>query len=132
LDSSALSPKDSVISTDEKTSIQARLRLHETQPTEAGETMRVESEYERGGALAYLAAWDVQRARIFGRCEVKTGIAPSSRLVAQVMEQEPYRSAERVFWVIDNGSSHRGQACVNRLRAAHPTIVPVHLPVHAS
>ncbi|MGQ0668761.1 MAG: hypothetical protein ACT4PO_03640 [Actinomycetota bacterium] len=35
----------------------------------------------RGGALAYLAAWDVHRARLFGRCEPTTGIAPFGRLV---------------------------------------------------
>jgi len=47
--------------------------------------MRVEFEYERGGALAYLAAWDVHRAKLFGRCEPTTGIEPFERLVAQVM-----------------------------------------------
>jgi hypothetical protein len=55
--------------------------------------MRVEHEYERGGALAYLAAWDVHRARLFGRCESTTGIEPFGRLVAQVMTVEPYCSA---------------------------------------
>jgi hypothetical protein len=29
--------------------------------------VRVEHEYKRKGALAYLAAWDVHRARLFGR-----------------------------------------------------------------
>ena len=72
--------------------------------------MRVEHEYRRGGAVAYLAAWDVHRGRVFGRCEPSTGNAPFSRLVQQVMSIEPYASAERVFWVVDNGSSHRGQA----------------------
>jgi hypothetical protein len=77
--------------------------------------MRVEHEYQRGGALAYLAAWDVGQARLFGRCEPSTGIAPFGRLVAQVMASEPYASAARVFWVVDNGSSHRGQASIDRL-----------------
>src|SRR5438094_219850 len=77
---------------------------------------RVEHEYERGGALAYIAAWDVQRAKLFGRCEPTTGIEPFHRVVDLVMSQEPYRSATRVFWVTDNGSSHRGTAAVNRLR----------------
>ncbi len=94
--------------------------------------MRVEHEYERGGALAYLAAWDVHRAKLFGRCETKTGIAPFERLVEQVMRQEPYRSAERVFWIVDNGSSHRGVASVRRLQERWPNLVLVHLPVHAS
>ena len=94
--------------------------------------MRVEHEYERGGALAYLAAWDVHHARLFGRCEPSTGIAPFGHLVAQVMTTEPYASARRVFWVVDNGSSHRGQASVDRMREAWPTAQLVHLPVHAS
>ena len=127
-----LGPGDHVISADEKTSIQARLRLHPTLPPQPKETMRVEFEYERGGALAYLAAWDVRRARVFGRCEQTTGIAPFGRLVQQVMEQEPYRNAARVFWIVDNGSSHRGAAAVKRLQAAYANIHLVHLPVHAS
>jgi DDE superfamily endonuclease len=67
-----------------------------------------------------------------GRCERKTGIVPFDRLVAQVMEQEPYRSARRVFWIVDNGSSHRGQAASRRLRAKWPNLILVHTPVHAS
>ena|GEM_PF-5312987 len=65
--------------------------------------------YHRGGALAYLAAYDVHRAKIYGRCDATTGIEPFTALVAQVMTQEPYAFADRVFWVVDNGSSHRGQ-----------------------
>src|SRR5678816_1782459 len=76
-----------VVSTDEKTSIQARVRLHPSLPTRPGKMMRVEHEYARGGAWAYLAALDVHRAKIFGRCEATTGIAPFERLVEQVMRQ---------------------------------------------
>ena len=94
--------------------------------------MRVEHEYARGGAWAYLAALDVHRAKVFGRCEVTTGIAPFARLVDQVMSQPPYDIARRVFWIMDNGSSHRGQASVQRLTQAHPRLVSVHGPVHAS
>ena len=94
--------------------------------------MRVEHAYVRGGAWAYLAALDVHRAKVFGRCEDTTGIAPFERLVDQVMSQPPYRDARRVFWIMDNGSSHRGEACVRRLTHAHPRLVPVHGPVHAS
>ena len=121
-----------VISADEKTSIQARCRCHATLPPGKARVMRVEHEYERGGALAYLAAWDVHRARLFGRCESSTGIDPFERLVAQVMTAEPYSSAKRVFWVVDNGSSHRGKASVDRLQGQWPTLRLVHLPVHAS
>ena len=122
----ALGPGEYVILADEKTSIQARCRCHPTLPPGRSRVMRVEHEYERGGALAYLAAWDVHRARLFGRCEPTTGIEPFGRLVAQVMTVEPYCSAERVFWVVDNGSSHRGQASVDRLQrpVAHPPAGP--------
>ena len=121
-----------VISTDEKSSIQARLRIHPSPPTRPGESMRVEHEYARGGAWAYLAALDVHRAKVFGRCEATTGIAPFGRLVDQIMSQAPYNTARRVFWIMDNGSSHRGEAWVRRMTQAHPRLVPVHGPVHAS
>jgi transposase len=121
-----------VISADEKTSIQARCRCHPTLPPVRARAMRVEHEYERRGALAYLAAWDVHHARLFGRCEPTTGIAPFDRLVAQVMTTEPYASAERVFWVVDNGSSHRGQASVKRLEGKYTKLRLIHLPLHAS
>src|SRR3954453_6433019 len=98
-----------VLSADEKTSIQVRRRRHPTRPTGSFQATRVEHEYERGGALQYLAAWDVHRAEVFARCELHTGKAAFGRLGDQVMEQEPYRSARRVFWIVDNGSSHRGQ-----------------------
>jgi hypothetical protein len=131
-DHQALGSNDYIISADEKTSIQARLRLHPTVPPQPHQSMRVEFEYERGGALAYLAAWDVRRAKVFGRCETTTGIEPFDRLVQQVMEQEPYRKAPRVFWIVDNGSSHRGAASVRRLQGDYPNLILVHLPVHAS
>jgi hypothetical protein len=123
---------DFVVSADEKTSVQARCRCHSTLPVSAARAMRVEHEYTRGGALQYLAAWDVHRGKVFGRCESRTGIEPFGRLVAQVMAQEPYRSARRVFWVVDNGSSHRGLKAADRLRQTHRNLRLVHLPVHSS
>jgi hypothetical protein len=48
------------------------------------------------------------------------------------MQREPYRSARRVFWIVDNGSSHRGERAAEELRARHPRVVIVHTPVHAS
>jgi hypothetical protein len=127
-----LAPTDCVLCADEKTSIQARQRRHASWPPASNRPQYVEHEYRRGGAWAYLAAWDVRYARVWGRCESKTGIAPFDRLVAQVMSQEPYRSASRVFWIMDNGSGHRGQKAIRRLQTSWPMIVPVHTPVHAS
>ena len=127
-----LGQDDYVICADEKTSIQARCRCHPTLPPGKARAMRVEHDYRRGGALAYLAAWDVHRGQVIGRCEDTTGIAPFSRLVEQVMTAEPYASARRVFWIVDNGSSHRGAASVKRMASTWPNAQLIHLPTHAS
>ena len=121
-----------VISADEKTSIQARRRRHASLPPKPRLAMKVEHEYTRCGAWAYIAALDVHRARVFGRCERRTGIEPFDRLVDQVMTRPPYNDARRVFWIVDNGSSHRGLAAVERLQKKYPRLVLVHGPVHAS
>ena len=131
-DGQPLGEGDYVICADEKTSIQARCRCHPTLPPGKARAMRVEHDYRRGGALAYLAAWDVHRAQVTGRCEPTTGIAPFSRLAEQVMTSEPYASADRVFWITDNGSSHRGAASVKRMAKAWPKAHLIHLPRHAS
>jgi hypothetical protein len=127
-----LGSKDHILSADEKTSIQARRRCHPSLPPAPGRAAYIENEYERGGALQYLAAWDVRRGYVMGRCEPKTGIAPFGRLVKQVLAEEPYRSSERLFWIVDNGSSHRGEAAKKRLRQVDSRIILVHTPVHAS
>jgi transposase len=131
-DGRPLGAGDYVICADEKTSIQARCRCHPALPPGKARAMRVEHDYDRGGAVAYLAAWDVHRGRVAGRCEDTTGIAPFSRLVAQVMTTEPYASANRVFWIVDNGSSHRGAAAVEQMASTWPNAQLIHLPVHAS
>jgi transposase len=131
-DGQPLGADEYVISADEKTSIQARCRCHPTLAPGRARAMRVNHTYGRGGALAYLAAYDVHCAKVFGHCEKTTGIDPFMNLVAQVMSQEPYASAKRVFWIVDNGSSHRGQKAADRLSAAFPNAVMVHTPVHAS
>ncbi|WP_327388833.1 hypothetical protein [Streptomyces sp. NBC_01207] len=107
-----------VISADEKTSIQARCRCHPTLPPDTSRMMRVNHDYDRGGALAYLAAYDVHTARVMGRCSAKTGIVPFMDLVEQTMTSEPYASAKRVFSAVDNGSAHRGKAAADRLAGA--------------
>ena len=131
-DGTELGGDEYVISTDEKSQLQILARCHPGLPPAPGRPGRVEFEYERHGTVAYLAAYDVHRACLMGRVEPTTGIAPFTALVNQVMSAEPYASARRVFWVADNGSSHRGQASINRMAAAWPNAVLVHLPVHAS
>jgi hypothetical protein len=81
--------------------------------------MRVEHEYDRAGQVA-------------AACPPATGIAPFMALMGQVMSQQPYASAPRVFVIVDNGSDHRGRATIRRLREAHPNAIMIHTPVHAS
>jgi hypothetical protein len=130
-----LKPDEFVICADEKTSIQARRRLHPTEPCKPGRAARVENRYKRGGAWVYLSALDVHNARVFGRCETVNGIAPFDSLVEQVMTRPPYNEARRVFWIVDNCSVHRGQRSVERLRERYPrrpVVQLVHAPTHAS
>ena len=127
-----LGPKDFVLSSDEKTSIQARQRCHAEQPPGPRRKRRIETEYKRKGALQYLATWDVHRGLVMGRCERRTGIRPFGRMVTQILNREPYCDAERLFLVVDNGSSHRGKRSVDRMHRRDKRIILVHTPVHAS
>ena len=121
-----------VLSADEKTSIQARSRRHKTYPTQPCSPMKVEHEYKRCGAWAYIAALDVHRAKLFGLCDHKSGIRPFDRLVDQFMNQNPYKEARRVFLIVDNGSAHRGLKSIKRLQGRYANLNLIHGPVHAS
>lgn len=127
-----LEPGDMVICADAKPSIQARRRIHPTVAPKPRGGQLVEHEYERLGAVTYFDAWDVRRGRVTGRTELTGGIAAFDRLVWQVMTKEPYRSARRVFWIVDNGSDHRGKASIKRLEQRWCNLILVHTPVHAS
>ncbi|MGH9066040.1 MAG: hypothetical protein ACRD0J_00725, partial [Acidimicrobiales bacterium] len=56
---------------------------HPTLPPGRARMMPVEHEHERRGALAYLAAYDVHRAKVSGCTEDTTGIEPFGRMVAR-------------------------------------------------
>jgi len=132
-DGQPLGADEYVLSADEKPGVQARQRTHPSHPPRPGRRpMLVESEYRRHGTLAYLAAYDVHHAQVIGHCAPTTGIEPFTALVTTVMTTEPYASARRVFWIVNNGSSHRGWTAAARLNDAFPNAVMVHTPVHAS
>jgi len=131
-DGQPLGPDEHVISIDAKPSIQARRRCHRPTPAQPGQPMRVEHEYQRGGALALLAGLDVRTGHVFGSCPPTTGIDPFMALVDQILSQQPYQNAKRVFVVVDNGSDHRGKAAIKRLTRKHPNAIMIHTPVHAS
>jgi hypothetical protein len=128
---SCWNPASTWCACDEKPSIQGRGRIHLSEPAKpGGDGQHVE--YERRGALCYFAAWDVRRAKLFDRCDEKDGIVPFDKLIDQFMTQDPYRSAKRVFVILDNGSAHRGKRSIQRLQGRYSNLVLVHTPVHAS
>lgn len=131
-DGQPLGAGDFVICADEKTQLQIRERIHPPTPPGPGRPQRVEHEYRRHGTCAYQAAWDVHHARLFGHVVERSTIVNFDRLVARVMSQQPYHSADRVFWVVDNAGIHRGQASIARLEERWPNLRLIHLPVHAS
>lgn len=127
-----LKPTDTVVCADVKTSIQARKRCHPTTPPESGQVMRVEHEYERCGALNYIASFFPQTGHASGRCAPHKTREDFQGLVHQVMALPGPRKATRVFWVVDNGSEHRPTTFPEWLKNAYPSAVPVFLPTHAS
>jgi transposase len=127
-----LGPRDYVISADEKSGLQVLARSHPTLPPIFGQPGRYEFEYERQGTIAYLAALDVFSGRVFGRVDDTVGIVPFGKLVDLVMGQDPYSTADRVFWIVDGGSSHHPNTSPARLRAVYANITVVHLPTHAN
>ncbi len=131
-DGCRLRPDEYVISADEKSQLQALGRKHASLPPAPGRAARFEFDYERNRTLAYLAGWDVHQATLFDRVEERTGREPFDRLVSDVMTVEPYASARTVFWIVDNGSSHAGQASIDRLEGAYANLRLIHLPIHAS
>ena len=120
-----------LLSADEK-SIQILTRCHPSLPTIPGYEQRVEFEYERQGTVAYHAAWDVFRGKIFGRVAANTCIATFNQLIDSVMPQAPYHTAARVFWIVDGGCAHHRNTFPARLRGMYANAVAVSLPVHAS
>lgn len=127
-----LGPNDYVISADEKSQLQVLGRSTSTQAPAGNRSGLVEFEYTRGGTVAYLAALDVFSGQVFGRVDTTTGIEPFNALVHLVMQREPYSSANRVFWIVDNGASHHPSTFPARLQRLYAHAVAVMLPFHAS
>lgn len=127
-----LGEREYVICADEKTGMQVLGRKSETRIASDRRGQRVEHEYKRLGTWAYLVGWDIFRARVIGRVDKSVGITPFMKLVEKVMEQPPYRFARRVFWLVDNGSSHHPSTFPERLSKKFPNAIAIMLPVHAS
>jgi len=131
-DGESLAENDYVISADEKPNIQALERAHRTTAPGPGRLTRVEFEYRRHGTAVLYAAIDVHRGMVKYRLPDRSSKKSFRMFVAQVMNQEPYRSARRVFWIVDNGSCHHRSTFGEWLQATYPNAIAVHTPVHSS
>lgn len=127
-----LGSDDYVICADEKSQLQILSRRHPTRPPRPGRPGQVEFEYTRLGTLTYQAALNVQTGQVIGQIVERNEIATFNRLIDRVMDQPPYNTARRVFWIVDNGSSHHPATFPVRLTAAHEHAIAVMLPTHAS
>ena len=132
LEGKRLRPDEYVISADEKTQLKrSDVSIRPSRPAPGARGCWSSSTYAAG-------RWPTS---LRGTCTTPTcsiassrttGIIPFGRLVDQVMQVEPYRSARTVYWVVDNGSSHAGKTSVKRMAKAYPNARLIHLPVHAS
>ena len=68
--------------------------------------------------IVLLAAQGLRNAEIAERLNSRREVPPPED---QVMTAPPYATARRVFWIVDNGSSHRGERRYNGCRAATAT-----------
>ena len=127
-----LGPNEYVLSADEKTCIQVLQRTHPTVPPSPHHSIRVEHEYARGEPVIYLAAVDVGGGKVFGDLPEANTKVTFYRFVDRVMAREPYRSAARVFWILDHGHSHHPATFGYWMTRRYPNATPVYTPTHSS
>lgn len=96
-----------VVCVDEKTSIQARARLHPTVPATSGQPVHVASRYKRQGALHLFAALSVADGVIYGCCRDSKKFVDFQTFVLEVLVSEAIRRGVRhIYLILDNGSTH--------------------------
>ena len=129
-DGEELTETDVVICADEKTAIKAQSR-HRSPPGQ-GKQLRIEHEYERHGGCNYQAALIVSTGEVYGHCVARNTRANFERLVADVMDHPICSAADRVFWIMDNGSVHHPNTFGRWLKKQYDNVECLHLPTRAS
>jgi len=118
-----------VLCVDEKPNMQVLERRCPTQPTSRGNIRRREFEYIRHGTVNFLATLDVYDGRMQGRCLDANDHQEFCFGLTRLLK--PYRDAERVHLIMDNGSSHTAEDTRIFLRQ-FPPVRPLFTPPHAS
>ena len=121
---------DVIICADEKTGIQARSRRKT--PPGPGKSVRLEHRYDRNGATIYQAAFIAGSGSVVGHCVSENTRANFETLVEKVMADPICQNADRVFWIMDNGSAHHPATFRWWLKEAYPNAIGLHLPTGAS
>lgn len=125
-----LTAGDVIICADEKTGIQARSRRKT--PPGPGKSVRIDHQYDRHGTTIYQAAFIAGTGGVIGHCVDGNTRANFETLVAEVMAAPICQTADRVFWIVDNGSAHHPATFRWWLKKQYPTAIGLHLPTGAS
>ncbi len=128
----ALRAREYVLSFDQKTSIQARHRQHASVASGPGYPQLVEHEYERQGALNLLACLDVHSGQLWGQCYLRKRRAEVEAFVNELFAREPYASAQRIHFILDNCSSQHPNTFPTWVKQHYPKVRLHYLPTHAS
>ena len=128
----SLRAREYVLCFDQKTSIQARARVHASVPPGPKHPQLVEHEYEREGALNLLALWDVHRGQAFGRCYAQRGRAEVQAFLDEALARPPYDSARTNHLILDNCSSQHPSTFPSWIAQHHRSVQLHYLPTHAS
>ncbi|WP_263841468.1 transposase [Salinibacter sp.] len=96
-----------VVCADEKTSIQARERIHPVDSAIPGHSARVASRYNRRGALQLFAGLSVADGKVYGCCRERRRFADFKAFFVEVLAREALRRKVReIRLILDNGSTH--------------------------
>jgi len=123
---------DIVLCADEVCGLQVIERVFRT-ATKLGQVMRMDFEYKRHGTITMHVARDIRTGQVYYKFPKRSTKAEFQKFVKFVMKQEPFKSAARVFWVVDNGGCHHPNTFGPWLAQMWPgKAIAVHTPVHAS
>ena len=125
-----LAPHEAVLCVDEKTNLQPRTRKVPTLPPQPGRPTRVESEYERKGALHLFAAFDTRTGQLY-HCTGERKRQIEFLLLLERLDREFDPSRTVIHIVLDNLKMHKGKL-VRAWLAQHPRFQFHHPPVHCS
>ncbi len=125
-----LAPNEVVLSLDEKTSLQPRIRTAPTHPARAKQPVQVEHEYRRDGALHLFAAFDTRSGRVVGQCHRRKRAAEFLAFLAH-LDGQYGPDITRIHLLLDNVATHKTKA-VQAWLADHPRFAVHFTPIHCS